>query len=401
MAAAHKDPTGQPTQKDRHLPVIPDFALLRTIGRGSYGEVWLASSVTGAFRAIKIVRRGQFESERDFEREFHGIEAFEPVSRSHPNLLQVLHVGRNDAAGYYFYVMELADDDAGAPISDATVYTPRTLRSVVKAGSRLQLPTAVRIVRQLAAGLSHLHSMGLVHRDIKPSNIVFVEGVAKLGDAGLVSGSREDMSSVGTPGYVPPEGTGKPQADVYGLGKVLYEIITGRTIKDFPEVPTDLPAMADKSTFTRLNSVVLRACDPDPGRRFETAAQFLTALDNFEQKNGETQSAPRIFRKQALLWMAAFALILLLCLALLGTVMSRHSAGKGHDERNAPPPTSSPITLAETKEDGPLSNREPDEKPSPATATPVNETNGDRGGPEGPVPTKTVTTEGANEFLRP
>ena len=98
------------------LADIPDFRLIKPIGSGSYGEVWLARSVTGAYRAIKIVRRDQFDCENSFEREFRGIEAFEPVSRTHGNLLQVLHVGRNATAGFYFYVMELADDTAGVPV---------------------------------------------------------------------------------------------------------------------------------------------------------------------------------------------------------------------------------------------------------------------------------------------
>src|SRR5688572_32576405 len=86
------------------LPQIPDHKLLRCIGRGAYGEVWLASSVMGAYRAVKIVWRQSFETNRPFEREFEGIQKFEPVSRSHDGLVDILHVGRNDDAGYFFYV---------------------------------------------------------------------------------------------------------------------------------------------------------------------------------------------------------------------------------------------------------------------------------------------------------
>src|SRR5688500_17674380 len=91
-------------------PVIPDHVLLRPIGRGAYGEVWLARNVMGAPRAVKIIWRGQFESDRPYEREFAGIQRYEPVSRSADGLVHVLHVGRNDAEGYFYYVMELADD---------------------------------------------------------------------------------------------------------------------------------------------------------------------------------------------------------------------------------------------------------------------------------------------------
>lgn len=90
-------------------PAIPDHKLLRPIGRGAYGEVWLARNIMGAWRAVKIIWRAQFDSERPYERELVGIRRFEPVSRSSGGLVHVLHVGRNDAAGYFYYVMELAD----------------------------------------------------------------------------------------------------------------------------------------------------------------------------------------------------------------------------------------------------------------------------------------------------
>ena len=91
-------------------PVIADYDLLRSIGRGSYGEVWLARTKTGSYRAVKVVYRASFDGDKPYEREFTGIKTFEPISRSHPSQMDILHVGRNDAAGYFYYVMELADD---------------------------------------------------------------------------------------------------------------------------------------------------------------------------------------------------------------------------------------------------------------------------------------------------
>src|SRR5438876_5496481 len=90
------------------LPQIPDHELIRPIGRGSYGEVWLARSVMGTYRAVKIVYRRTFEHERPFEREFAGIQKFEPISRSHEGLVDLLQVGRNEQEGYFYYVMEHA-----------------------------------------------------------------------------------------------------------------------------------------------------------------------------------------------------------------------------------------------------------------------------------------------------
>jgi hypothetical protein len=95
---------------ERPVPQVPDHALLRCIGRGSYGEVWLARTALGTFRAVKVVYRDDFEEARPYEREYSGIPKYEPVSRSHPGLVDVLQVGRNEAEGYFYYVMELADD---------------------------------------------------------------------------------------------------------------------------------------------------------------------------------------------------------------------------------------------------------------------------------------------------
>src|SRR5436190_23483408 len=89
---------------------IPDHDLLRCIGRGSYGEVWLARNIMGTYRAVKVVYRKNFENDRPYEREFVGIQKFEPISRSHEGLVDILQVGREDEAGYFYYVMELAED---------------------------------------------------------------------------------------------------------------------------------------------------------------------------------------------------------------------------------------------------------------------------------------------------
>ena len=102
---------------------IADHELLRPIASGSYGEVWLARSAVGTLRAVKLVRRDRFERAEDFEREFKGLQRFEPVSRSHEGLVDILQIGRPDdggreTEGWFYYVMELADAAAGKVISD-------------------------------------------------------------------------------------------------------------------------------------------------------------------------------------------------------------------------------------------------------------------------------------------
>src|SRR5438552_55144 len=96
-----------PSSRTSQPPAIPDHELVRCIGHGSYGEVWLARNKLGTLRAVKIIYRQSFEDSRPFEREFKGIQKFEPISRSHDGLVDILQVGGTDE--YFYYVMELAD----------------------------------------------------------------------------------------------------------------------------------------------------------------------------------------------------------------------------------------------------------------------------------------------------
>lgn len=106
---------GQPSWIAPVKPVVPDHELLKRIGGGSYGDVWLARSVVGTWRAVKVVFRDRFLDARPYEREFNGIQKFEPLSRSNEGFVDILQIGRNDAGGYFYYVMELADDAASGP----------------------------------------------------------------------------------------------------------------------------------------------------------------------------------------------------------------------------------------------------------------------------------------------
>ena len=278
------------------LPSIPGHEPVRLIGRGGYGEVWLVRNVLGAYRAAKVVYRDNFDSERPFVREFEGIRRFETVSREHVGLVDVLQVGRDERLQAFFYLMELADDvsapetpGAHPPVDPAT-YSPKTLHSLLHRGqadgdgagsSRRPLPVrqCLEIGRDLASALAYLHRHNLVHRDIKPANIIFVNGVPKLADIGLVAHADQQCSFVGTVEFVPPEGPGRPQADVFALGKVLYEMLTGFAAREYPRVPEGWAAAKDHEELQSLNEVVLHACQGDAKRRYPSAAALCTDLD--------------------------------------------------------------------------------------------------------------------------
>jgi serine/threonine protein kinase len=265
----------------RPSPTIPDHEVLRKIGGGAYGEVWLARGVTGAMRAVKVVWREDFEDERGFEREFEGILKFEPISRDHPGLVNILHVGRSpDGSSFYYYVMQLGDDVRNGREINPIEYEPRTLRADHQHAAGVQWSTddCIDVGLRLAEALGHLHEQGLAHRDVKPSNIIFVNGKAKLADIGLVA-ARGQRTFVGTEGFVPPEGPGSTQADVYSLGKVLYEIATGKDRMNFPDLPDEIPTGPDRKRWLELNRVICDICEPRISKRkISTATDLAEAL---------------------------------------------------------------------------------------------------------------------------
>lgn len=266
-------------------PHVPDYELLQAIGRGAYGEVWLARGVTGILRAVKIVHRRSFQKDQQFEREFQGLVNFEPISRLHEGLVNVLHVGRNDAAGFFYYVMELADrvtesSPATTASDQESGYVPRTLHNHTSRGEALPPKDCLRIGIELASALAFLHERGLVHRDVKPANIIFVNGRAKLADIGLVAEISEARTFVGTEGYIPTEGPGTPQADVFSAGKVLYELLTGWKCDRFPELPTPPPNSAGGQLWRQLVGVIRRACATDTAQRFPSAKLMREDLES-------------------------------------------------------------------------------------------------------------------------
>jgi CHASE2 domain-containing sensor protein len=263
---------------------VGDHELLRLVGRGAYGEVWLARDVIGSLHALKIVHRRTFSDSAPYDREFKGMQKFTPISHLHPNLVRILHVGRNDVEGYFFYVMERAD--ALNKTESLEKYRPHTLGAELEQRGRLPVGDCVKIGLRLTSALAYLHSQGLLHRDIKPANIIFIGGEPKLADIGLVTtaSSDGDPSLVGTEGYFPSKGLGAPSADTYSLGKVLYELYTGLSRHKFPSLPEDLDNFTD--SLIELNQIVIRACESEPGDRYLSAMDMHHDLSALARKIG-------------------------------------------------------------------------------------------------------------------
>jgi TolB-like protein/Tfp pilus assembly protein PilF len=295
----------RPTAEDG-TPDIPDYEMLRRIGRGSYGDVWLARGITGIYRAIKVVWRDRFADAAPFEREFKGLKEFAAISLGESIQLALLHIGRSDEGGYFYYVMELADDaDRGRDIVPAS-YVPLTLTEARKRRGRLPAAECVGIGVELGRVLAGLHQRGLIHRDIKPSNIIFVGGVAKLADIGLVTPAGDASTFVGTEGFVPPEGPGSASADVFALGKLLYELSTGHDRQEFPKLPAEVRRLPDREALFELNEIIVRACERDAAKRYADGAAFLADL--LAVQAGSSMRARRV-GKNLLRWAAMAAIL--------------------------------------------------------------------------------------------
>jgi WD40 repeat protein len=346
------------------LPTIPDHVLLRLIGQGAYGEVWLARNVMGTLRAVKVIWRRQFESARPFDREFTGIQRYEPVSRSSGGLVHVLHVGRNDADGYFYYVMELADNAMAeseipnratassnpadvllpsAPggyqtmvpfgsVIDSLGYAPRTLRADLKRLGHLETADSLRLAIDVASGLSQLHRQGLVHRDVKPGNIIYIGGRAKLADIGLVTAEGEGRTFVGTEGYIPPEGPGSPKADLYALGIVLYEASTGFPPERLPDIPSHwLTGLAGEDAL-ELHEIILKASEGQRERRY-AGVEALQADLALLQSGQSIRRARALERRYARLRWFGFVGTILLGFAVVTTVLANYRARLAAENR--------------------------------------------------------------------
>lgn len=273
------------------VPDAPDYELIGPpFGEGHFGKVWLVRNAVGQWQALKAVYRAKFgDDPSPYDTEFKGIQRYKPISDKHPGLLRVDFVSRHESEGYFYYVMELGDSLTPGWENNPALYAPGDLsrRRQQAPDGRLQPLECIRIGAELADALAFLHGIGLTHRDIKPGNVVFVNNRPKLADVGLIGEAKppEQVTTwAGTVGFMPPspEPPGTVAADIYGLGMLLYVISTGQRPAVFPALETSLMEGSQTPHFMRLNRVILKACQPEPGNRFPSAAEMRAALREIE-----------------------------------------------------------------------------------------------------------------------
>ncbi|MCP4423938.1 MAG: protein kinase [Chloroflexi bacterium] len=261
--------------------ILGKYRLLEQLGKGGFSKVYRAENLSlGNEVAIKILDPVLAQDD-SFVRRFRR-EARRTALLDHPNIVRVLDLDQVD--GEFFIAME---------------YMPsKDLHDLLASGELLPLERAVSVVRQIGAALDYAHARALVHRDVKPGNVLVREdGTVKLTDFGLVhasEGSRltQTGTTMGTPSYMSPEQTRGTEvdgrADLYALGVMAYEFITGRVpfagdtpvstaymhVHESPPSPSSIAQRAGGS----IEAVLLKALAKDPNDRYQSGKALANAL---------------------------------------------------------------------------------------------------------------------------
>ena len=258
------------------------YELIEKIGNGGMAKVYKAKDqILNRYVAVKILR-DEFTTDQEFIRRFEA-EAQSAASITHPNIVSVYDVGNE--GNLYYIVMELVQG--------------KTLKEIiVEEGSALPWKWSINIAIQIASALEVAHRNKIVHRDIKPHNIIITEdGVAKVTDFGITKAvSNSTITSFGTTigsvHYFSPEhargGFTDSKSDLYSLGVVMYEMLTGRVpfdadtpvsvaLKHMQEEPTP-PIELNEKIPSSVNDIILKAMRKDTNLRYQSATEMLKDL---------------------------------------------------------------------------------------------------------------------------
>jgi len=266
------------------------FHCIKEIASGGYGRVYLFSrDHEQDYVAGKFVYRHVFGPARDntsqaaYQRALDGLQNFQSLSGKSAYLLRIFEVLHRHEQGYFYYMMELADDIATGRVIAASTYKPRTLKNELeRSGQRLRLPAnrCLEVAIALARGLQVLHEGGFTHRDVRPSNIIFVNGVPKLADIDLLAEHDPALPSYIPKDYAAPEGSHSSTADIFSFGKTLYEMLTGLPVKAYPCLPPDVRFWDDHAEMLKINKIIAKACARDLRKRYRSAQSLLSALES-------------------------------------------------------------------------------------------------------------------------
>jgi formylglycine-generating enzyme required for sulfatase activity/serine/threonine protein kinase len=305
-----------PPPKDVPPPVIPGYRVLKTIGRGGFGAVYLAEQESlGGMVAIKsFLPEGLTDAQRrEFMERFRREARLLARLRGHENIVQVFDWTK-DASGNDYIVMEHVD---GYSVAAWQKLQPT---------NQLPIAEAVRIVREAAKGLQAAHETGIIHRDVKPENLMILEksGRVKVMDFGTAQGGGTEETkltrhgvSFGTPFYMSPEqfqGADKVdvRSDVYSLAVVLYNLVAGRVpfydtnpfslAKKIEQERPPLPSQFRPGLYPPLEAIILKGMAKNPADRYQGMVEFERALGQFIEKfslpspktrgGNETETAP-------------------------------------------------------------------------------------------------------------
>ncbi|MCW1912045.1 protein kinase [Luteolibacter sp. GHJ8] len=268
-----EESAGVPLTPEEMADKFPQFEILECLGRGGMGVVYKARQKSlNRLVAIKILA-----PERERDSKFAGRFAREAellAKLSHPHIVTIHDFG--DTEGLFYLVMEFINGV--------------NLRDLLREG-KMPPEQALAIVPPVCEALQYAHEQGIVHRDIKPENILLDrEGRVKIADFGIATLAGDAGDPSGTPAYMAPEQQSvvkivDHRADIYALGVVLYEMLTG-------ERPTTLPVAPSQriQIDVRLDEVVLRALAKEPELRFQTAADFRTVVQTMARRGDGTTS---------------------------------------------------------------------------------------------------------------